>query len=159
MFATFRSRFSGLGRLPRLVAVGVLLMLAALSALGSGPQATPSPSSSSPSVLQPKPGQVAVEVTLADGGAWRRFLHPGDTVQLLRAGPFGEPPAFDPTVTRIPDVTVLSVVPENAPAPSGISAGLGSTQTDGTRLVVSVAAADVPKLAATAAVANYAVLD
>ena len=69
---------------PRRVAAVLCLLLAAASALGSGQASGESPPRPAPLTAQLLPDEVLVPVTLAERVD---FLHAGDHVDLLAAGP------------------------------------------------------------------------
>jgi hypothetical protein len=83
--------------------------------------------------LAPAPGQVAVRVELADGGADERFLRAGDRIDLIAGPGETDSPAATPAATadRIEGVRVLEV---RSPPASGLT---GGEHEAGTVLIVS----------------------
>lgn len=134
MIDDLRTRFGGfrLSRLngrPRKLAALTCLVLAGISAVSGGGHARASNS------RQPQPGHVAVALTLADGGAGRGFLRPGERIDLIS----------DTADISLRDVAVLSVSREST------AAGLmhsTSGESDGTNLVVGVDPKDIATLTA-----------
>jgi hypothetical protein len=109
--------------------------MAVFSALRGG-------SPSHPPAVRPAAGEVAMSLVLADGGAARHVLHPGDRVDLLS----------DSDALRLSDVLVLDVS-----AGAGSSALMSSSEPrGGTSLAVAVATADVAKATALASHLVYA---
>ncbi len=134
MIDDLRTRFGSLrvsrldGR-PRKIAALACLVLAAITTLNRHGH------SASPTSQRLAPGQVAVSLTLADGGAGSEFLRPGEHVDLLS----------DTADLTLSDVAVLSVA---KPSPTGGLMHSASDPSAGTNLVVGVDPKDIATLTA-----------
>ncbi|HEY3737806.1 MAG TPA: hypothetical protein VGL26_10215 [Jatrophihabitans sp.] len=136
MFATLLSQLRRLDGRPRKFAATGCLILAAVSVLTTGarPRTAPPPRA-------PAPGEVALALTLADGGAGRGFLQPGDHVDLLSST----------DGLSLPDVLVLGVSTKPA---SGSLLNSSSSDEDGTgagtAIVIAVDVSGLPTATALA---------
>lgn len=82
--------------------------------------------------LAPGPGQVAIRVELADGGAEQHFLHAGDHINLLAGAPANATSTLpDVTTNRVDGVLVLDVRP---PPSAGLT---GDGREPGTVLIIA----------------------
>jgi len=126
MSTGWRARLITLSGWPRRVAALLCLALAVLAAVGHR-------GGRSGDHLAPAPGQVAVRVELADGGADQRFLRAGDHIALIAGAAEADSPAAAPgaTADRIEGVRVLEV---RSPPATGLT---GGEHEGGTVLIVA----------------------
>lgn len=144
MSTGWRVRLIRLSGWPRRVAALLCLALALLTAVAPR-------GATSADHLVPAPGQVAVRVELADGGADQHFLRAGDRIDLIAGAADTDPLVGTAAATteRIDDVRVLEVRP---PPPTGLS---GDDRQPGTVLIVS---ADASRADLVTSLANRKVL-
>ncbi|MEO6885821.1 MAG: RcpC/CpaB family pilus assembly protein [Jatrophihabitantaceae bacterium] len=164
MVISIRNRLARLGRWPRRIAALLCLALAAVSAFAPptarAPDATArtahDPVTHQPSGQQAvalEPGQVAVAVRLADGGAGAQFMRPGDRIDLIAGAPTDTPsPGNGRTPVPIVDVGVLAV---RSPPPISAEAGAAAA----TEVVVALSRRQITQLAGFSDRTVFAALD
>jgi Flp pilus assembly protein CpaB len=154
---SLRARLIVLSQWPRRIAALGCLLLAAISAFApTARPGGPPPSTTAPVAPTLAPGQVAVAVRLADGGAGLRFIRAGDRIDLLAASAptalAGTAPMGKGASASIDSVSVLAVRAPPDASPTAEPAG-------GTEVVVAVDRAQALRLADFMTAPIFAALD